>query len=456
MQNAKHPEITQRVWAKVDALPQREAIGTGDARAWVDYVVGTYGELAIWHAARAGGFGGSQIGALVKNFMGERADHEQSAHDIVAGALLRKVPDEPNGHMLRGIAMEPQHRRWFHEKYGSTRDEAGFTLLSRSTGSRPWMRYSPDDLALLTDAGSGEITRHLIDYKAPSNVDQSASVAFQYVCQLHMGRLVCEHNGLHIDGLMLSQFDWANWALKDDAVPYIADLDQLIEQAGDHYWEFVMRGEVPAYVRKARLENEDALREQLGHNSLKLARLKAMSSAIDKHIKTLEDVIKPEIAKFHLGRSKVVLEGISFSATPKFTSEEVLNHLPLEVFESLPLAGNATKAFDDKAMLARLKELNEDVKKFAKPASVDGEALYDALVAHNVDADALMGEQLTGRVDKKLSADVAAWVERELSDFIYTPEQGNEIEAAAEEAAAELDGREGQEVLRSVPRSVNA
>lgn len=454
MQTANIKEITQRVWAKIDALPQREAIALGDARAWVDFVVGTYGELAIWHAARAGGFGGSQIGALVNNFTGERADHEQSAHDIIAGALLRKVPDEPNGHMLRGIAMEPQHRRWFHEKYGSQRDEAGFKILSQSTGSRAWMRYSPDDLALLTKVGTGEVTRHLIDYKAPSKVDTSASVSFQYVCQLHMGRLVCVHNNLQIDGLMLSQFDWANWALKDDEIAHMPELDQLIEQAGDHYWEYVMRGEVPRYVRKGRLENESALREQLGHNSLKLARLKAMSSALGKHIDKLEEVIKPEISKFHLGRSKVVLEGISFSASPKFSKAEVLEHLPSEVFERLPLQGSSTKSFDDKAMLARLKELGEDVKTFAKPASVDGEALYDALVAHNADADALVGEQLTGRVDTKLSADVAAWVERELADFLYTPE--NEIVVVSDEEAAELDGREGQEMLRSVPRLVNA
>lgn len=449
MQTVDKHQITRQVWLKIDALPQREAIVESDARAWVDGVVGEFGELALWHATRASGFGGSQIGGLVKNFMNERGDHGQSAHDIVAGALLRMMPDESNGHMRRGVAMEPEHRRWFHEKYGSRRDMEGFNLLSKSVGPRSWMRYSPDDLAFMSSP-SGE-KRVLIDYKAPSTVDQGARVAFQYTCQLHMGRMVCHHVGLPVDGLLLSQFDWANWCLKDDDVPVIAELDDLIIKAGDHYWDCVLRGELPKYVRKERLEGEDALREQLGPRSIMLARLKAMESVINGHVKTLEDQIKPEVAKYRLGRSKVLLDGISYSASPKFTEAAVLEKLPLEVFDAIPLSGNSTKAYDDKAMLKKLRELNVDVKQFAKPASVDAELLYQALVDHGVDADALMSEQLTGRLDTTLVAEVRKFFEREFADFL--PMAG---EPVAMTDGAQQDGREGHEVSPYVPRPVNA
>lgn len=453
MQTTQNAEITRRVWDKIDALPQRAMILDSDARAWVDAVVGSYGDLAIWHAARAGGFGGSQIGALVKNFMGERADHEASAHDIVAGALLRKLPDEPNGHMRRGIAMEPQHRRWFHEKYGSVRDEEGFLTLSKSVGPRPWMRYSPDELA--TMATSSLNGRVLIDFKAPSEVAHESSVPFQYTCQLHMGRMVLQHNGLDVDGLMLSQFDWKGWALKDDVVPYIAELDDLIVKAGDHYWDYVMRGELPPYVHKPRLENEAELREQLGDVSMRLASLKALKTLIEGHIEGFEEEVKPQLAKHRLGRSKVVLEGISYSASSSFDKQEVLEKLPTEVFEALPLSGNSTKAYDDKAMLARLKELGEDVKKFAKPTAVDPDALYDALLAHGIDADALVSERLTGRVDKKLAADVKSWFEREFSGLVP---KSKDLEGGGADGApsSETDGREGQEVSPYVPRPVTA
>ncbi len=452
MQNIKDAEITRTVWQKIDALPQRECILESDARAWVSEVVAKYGDLAIWHASRAGGFGGSQIGALVKNFLGERADHEASAHDIVAGALLRKIPDNSNGHMRRGIAMEPQHRIWFHEKYNSTRDEVGFKALSKSVGQRQWMRYSPDDLAFMNI--EGQKRRILIDYKAPSEVEQVESVAFQYSCQLHMGRMVLEHNGFSVDGLMLSQFDWKNWSLKDDMVPYNAELDGLILKAGDHFWDFVMRGEVPPYVRKARLADEEQLRAQIGPAALKMARLKALATTINRHIETFESQIKPVIAQYRLGRDKVVLDGISYTASPVFDSTSVLEKLPVAVYDAIPLKGNATKSYDEKAMLKALKDANIDVKQFAKPASKDGDALFDALVAHGVDAEALVAEQLKGTVDKKLSAEVGNWFDREFQDFLPTAESANVAEAEGADAAS--DGREAIEVSSYAPRPVPA
>ena len=154
MQSAiSREQITDKVWQIINGLPQREAIVEGDARHWVAEVVERYDDLSIWHAIRAGGFGGSQIGALVRNHCGQRADHQQSAHDIVEGALLRRLPDEPNGQMRRGVAMEPQHRQWFYEKHGAVRDTKGFETLSKNTGPRPWMRYSPDDLVFTSPQG---------------------------------------------------------------------------------------------------------------------------------------------------------------------------------------------------------------------------------------------------------------------------------------------------------------
>jgi hypothetical protein len=483
MQNVNHDEITRQVRAKIDSLPQRELISEADARAWVTEVVGKYGELALWHAARAGGFGGSQIGALVRNYLGERADHEQSARSIVEGALLMRVPDETNAHMRRGIAMEPQHRRWFLEKYGCRRDVEGFALLSKSVGTRPWMRYSPDDLVFMDQYdAAGQLLgsrRVLIDYKAPSSVDQVEQVSFQYICQLHMGRLVCESAGLAVDELMLSQFDWANWGLKDDQIIHMPELDALVEEAGDHYWGFVMRGEVPPYVNKPRLDADaqEELRATVGEHALRLAGFKAMANVLNNKIKELEGVVKPAVARFRLGAKGVSLNGLNFSASAKFDSTEVLKHLPIEVFESLPLKANSTKRYDEEAMRKQLKDLGVNVKQFALPANVDGEALYDALLHHGLDADALCGESLTARVDGRITAQVEAWFEREYADFL--PMAPQSVEGAVCEAegqqktvevvsatlpadteittvvaadGSEQDGREGQEMPRYVPR----
>lgn len=394
-----------------------------------------------------------------------------------------RVPDETNAHMRRGIAMEPQHRRWFLEKYGCRRDVEGFALLSKSVGSRPWMRYSPDDLVFMDQFDEAGLhvgtSRVLVDYKAPSAVDQVEQVSFQYVCQLHMGRLVCEAAGLKVDELMLSQFDWANWGLKDDQVIHMPELDSLVEEAGDHYWGFVMRGEVPPYVYKPRLDSksQEELRSEVGEHALRLAGFKAMATVIGNKIKELEGVVKPAVARYRLGSKCVSLGGLNFSASAKFDSAEVIRHLPTDIFEGLPLKTNCTKRYDEDAMRKHLKHLGVDVKRFALQANVDGEALYDALLQHGLDADGLCGESLTARVDGHIARQVEAWFEREFADFlplapqsvegfaseVTEQKQWVEVVGAASPANTETtadsfaqdseqDGREGHEMPRYVPR----
>lgn len=75
---------------------------------------------------------------------------------------------------------------------------------------RKWMRYSPDDTVIKDGK------RYLIDYKAPG---EPGDVKFRYACQLHQGRMVCEHSGVHIDGMILVQLDWRTWDIRDAGNP---------------------------------------------------------------------------------------------------------------------------------------------------------------------------------------------------------------------------------------------
>src|SRR5690606_20161316 len=116
----------------MDKLPQRDAIEASDANQWIDYMANVMPEEATWHMVRAGGVGGSEIGSLVNNYLGRRADHESSAHDWALGKLLRATPKPAGGVLRRGHEMEPIHARRFYENYGVGRDEAAFNRLARA------------------------------------------------------------------------------------------------------------------------------------------------------------------------------------------------------------------------------------------------------------------------------------------------------------------------------------
>lgn len=449
--------ITSKVWAIVNALPHRAAIVESDARFWVEEVVARYGDLATWHAVRAGGFGGSQIGALVKNYLGERADYEQSATDIVSSALLKKLPDQPNSHMRRGIAMESNHRKWFYGKYGCARNAEAFTALANGTGPRPWMRYSPDDLVTMklvfVDSrlrGDGLV---LVDFKAPNSVGQSKGVAFQYGCQLHLGAMIARHNNVPVAGMILSQFDWANWTLRDDSVDRDEETEQVILQAGDHFWSFVERGEVPPYVRKQRVDQaiEAQIREEVGPSVEKLARLKSMISALQAEEEKFEEVVNPVIRKVRFGGARLRLDGLGYTGTPKFDVDAIAAVAPEGLLKDIPLSKKSTKRYDEKAMLAKLKELNVQTKQFVLPGNLDSDALYDALVEHGVDADALMVDQPRATLDPTYKNEGVAWLRREHPDLLAQTDVVSEVHEAPQQ-----DDREGQETPRYAPRSVSA
>lgn len=236
--------IRARVMRIITGLPQYEII-KGRVPAWVDAVIRTDPLRAEWHAIRLGGFGGSEIGTLCANYLGEYTAFS-SAKEIVSGKLLFAVPTPPSAKMRRGIVMEPIHRNEFHAKYGCSVDEKSIEVLSTSPGPLSWMRYSPDDLVIMP---SGE--RVLCDYKAPDE-PHNGEIFTSYAALLAMGRLVAEHNGITIGRTVLSEFSWEKWDTVEHEVERDADLDSLIVEAGESYWAHVLNGEVPRFVMRNR------------------------------------------------------------------------------------------------------------------------------------------------------------------------------------------------------------
>ena len=449
--SADFTEIRKRVAEIIDKLPQRDLIDEGDRRGWMEAVISRFPKQAGWHATRAGGFGGSQIGELVRNHNGVRGDHS-SAHDIVEGNLLRRLPEPPTAAMLRGVGVEEWHRAWFLGKRNAERDHQLFDLLSKSQGQFQWMRYSPDELCrfpvgafpVLRELQPGEDPRPIVlgDYKAPTEVDMREAVSFQYICQLHMGRLVLQEKGIPVDGMVLSQFNWKDWKLKDDIISHDPQIDEMILTAGNHYWnDYVMQGKVPDYVRKERLEQEleQNLKDRFSNAGFAYATLKSLAGALEAQADKINSEMKEAMAPLRFDNAKLLLTGVSVSASPVFDNEAVRGLLGDEVFDSLPLKGNSTRRYDVDALVKAYKELGGDARQFQLPANVDSIKLYEALIDHGHDADGLVSESLRFMVNKQVKEQAVEWVGKEFAPFINYAELSDADDGSDEDGQNEVE-----------------
>lgn len=431
--------------ARLDALPQRDAIAASDANQWIDYMANVMPHDAMWHMIRAGGVGGSEIGGLVRNYLGHRADHEFSAHDWAEAKLLRRTPAPAQGVLRRGHEMEPIHAKRFYEEFNTTRDIESYNKLSKAQGSAIWMRYSPDEMVLLErpttfDQVDGPISlngRLLVDYKAPTEVDAAAHIAFQYSCQLHQGAILCQEQGIEIVGAMLSQFNWATWSLKNDFVQINPDLCELIKEAGDHYWDFVMRGEIPEYIVRGRLELDTQVRDEYAEVATRIAQLNSIKTLCEK---TSDDLRDKLIKGLRLDSFRVDGQAIEFKDALKLTApaslddEAVRAALPVEVYESL-LVKETGQKYDTDAMVAHLKESGVDVKRFKKTQKVDPSRAFDALLAAGLDPEKFIAEKPRLTVAKEMKSRAEDWFSASFPP-VKLPEIFTDELAAAEDSPA--------------------
>ncbi len=214
---------------------------------WLADVARADPQRLLWHARRLRGFGGSETGTLVANRRGAPGDFGESARHVIERKLLLAPVRRPTADQRRGLDMEPLIQHHFMTQFASLdarRDEAAYQAIATGVGPLPYLRYSPDDVAVLGGR------RYLIDYKSPTQVDLmddgSAPVMFGYGVQLHTGRLVAQQQGVPIDGMLLVQWDIKRWMPVVTEVEHDPALGEEIVEAcrfyRDVYWT---RGVLP-------------------------------------------------------------------------------------------------------------------------------------------------------------------------------------------------------------------
>lgn len=231
----------------IDALPQRAQIDTAHIEPWLEAVCTREPQRLLWHVARLGGIGGSEIGELLCAEQGDFTFEDPA--ELVAQKLLRLPPSRPTGHTRRGVGLEDTIRQAFYKKYGAQRERTLLEALAKGgpPPDHPWCRGFLDDIVKLPNDGQ----LHLPDYKAPTAARcreiLEKGVPLTYRSQLHLYRyLVAAKTGIEIPGLLLVPFDYEQWEPFALPVAYERALERDVLEVGEMYWrEYVMRGVLP-------------------------------------------------------------------------------------------------------------------------------------------------------------------------------------------------------------------
>lgn len=451
--------LEKQIRERIDLLPQRDVIEKDDLNQWVNYMVSVMPNEAMWHVTRAAGIGGSEIGGLVKNYLGHRADFMFSAHDWAESKLLRRHPEPSGGALQRGLTMEEIHRQHLHKAYNVSRDVDAFQTLSKShSQGREYLRYSPDDLVnfkepTVIDIGEQQVEVEgliLIDYKSPTTVNTDGA-SFTYACQLHQGALIAEENGIELAGTILSQWDWANWTMHNDLVAINPELQEMIRRASDYYWNSVLEGVIPAYIHAQRYELNPKTKEDWREAVERFSMLNALKTQLDNQAKALRSTIQEGLGleRDRLEGEQVVFDGLlKISATARIDEDKVREALPDEVLDTIEVKSRST-TYDTPALVRHVKELGIDVKPFVKPTRIDQDKAYNALAEHGLNPEDFMTESHRFSTDRAVSTKARLWVE---SNFppIKTPEIPPLEFTATENSAAALESEQANQSAPTV------
>lgn len=254
--NVDEAIIEDWVYSAVDAIA--EGIDKFEDYATANAREEKITKMVMWHIRRMNGFGGSDMSVLYQEYKGGftyyGGDETIDAASIVAGKLALVNVTGTTGDMQRGNYLEEVARQSFERKM----KQAGYNLVRYAAGidkleefmkegwdEHPWCFSSPD--GLYRDTVTGEVW--LVDFKVPNDPEKAIEYSFEpplhYKAQLAQYKANLEAAGVNVDKVALVPFSTKEWSVYIGGFEISQDFINDILACGDHYWEFVEKGELP-------------------------------------------------------------------------------------------------------------------------------------------------------------------------------------------------------------------
>lgn len=419
-------EIPSRdvIYGKIHELPQVRAghVNQATIDRWVNSVLRTDPSRILWHIARAGGIGGSDIGSIMN------VPHAYSSPGEVYGQKMLLIPPyRATAAMLRGAVIEDQIRTLFEgpedgpiESEGDEQRkerlmplisgtfeaelarrnpgtyytprpdlEALFTApIDPSSGTPEWLVGNTDRIYQIGDAID------IIDFKAPSTETlkkmlKDVSYFEKWDTQVQHYGLRSRYLGFEPRNLSLAVFDYQNYGttpfyLRESQPDDV--MFQRILDAGDGFWhDGVLQGINPDERIAVQVLTPTPIPEEVDIIAKRAAHLDAIRSASEEMAKDLKEQMSgyirehPENASLPLGDVWKTSESRELDLEFAFTrliDLGLVNDEHREAFrdDPVPMKSNH-KDFEASMKLARknLATIIADIEK--APAALEGAAI---------------------------------------------------------------------------------
>jgi len=278
-----------------------------------------------WHLKRACGFGGSDVGAIKAQYIGEK-DQFSSAFDVISSKLLMTTPFRPFAAMEIGVALEDSARKAFRKHLVDASDtgvkiyenDAVINILGSVPSEpilkdHPWAGYSPDDI-LVVEFPDGKKISMMVDYKVKQDVFDG-NVLERYKDQVMYGTWIVNELAKNNDAIIPIDKDEifvATYApdpvtnqfkINIVNIPYDQDRVDLIVEACDASWDLRQQGVLPQVAQRTLISADSFVQQEQSWTQVsnKLAAVLAQSSVLSKIEDDLKSQISVMVNNHHLG-----------------------------------------------------------------------------------------------------------------------------------------------------------
>ena len=298
--------------AIIQALPWAELFTKEQIINYVDYIAANDPSRVVWHAKRMIGFGASEMGGVVADYINtfEKKEFDtpprsfSSAREVVESKLLIDYTMQKSGHLDRGTDFEDIIRDRFVKQLQArghtvTRDRDIIASLAKASSKTKseltWLKGNIDD-ALVVD---GKL--YIVDYKFPkpgtAEDTRKKGVSFDYKVQLECYGLLAAEQGIKVDGFILAPFDFEHYKAFDVMFESDPKLVEQIKKAGQYYFnECLLKGKTPDFVNSyEHLSDPKSLSPESRHLSDQIAVLSQLSAQAKDAADSLRDELKTTI-----------------------------------------------------------------------------------------------------------------------------------------------------------------